>query len=135
MAEEEKPQDARRAADATTEVSASSHAPPPALGPDTDPAPAPPLAAESDPLGYKSMPPEPPRPVGAISSGAFEISRASFVDSLEMGGSIPPADLPPSAVIADAMGRSKKGLSLGAIVGIAVGVLVVATGLSLLLFR
>ena len=104
--------------------------------PDTDPAPAPPpFATESDPLGYKSLPPEPPKPIGAISSGPFQLSRASFVDSLEMAGSRPPPDLPPNIAIADAMGRSKKGLSLGAIVGIAVGILLVASGLSLLLFR
>lgn len=132
MAEEEKRDEPE--AEATTEVAASSHAPPPAPEPDTDPAPAPPTM-ESDPLGYKSLPPEPPRVVGAISSAPFEVSRASFVDSLELSGSMPPPDLAPGAAIDAAMGRSKKGLSLGAIVGIAVGILVVATGLSLLLFR
>jgi hypothetical protein len=90
-----------------------------------------PKLPESDPLMYKSFPPAEPKPVGAISSGAFEISRASFSESPQSL----PEDLPPSTVIANAMGRDKTGLSLGAMVGIAVGVLVVAIGLSLLLFR
>lgn len=72
-----------------------------------------------------------PKAVGAISSGPFEISRASFSDNLSASGE----DLPPSTVIANAMGRGNKGLPLRTIVGITAGVLVVSVGLALLLFR
>jgi hypothetical protein len=98
-----------------------------------EPAPArttsatpPPL--DSDPFAITGLDDPPPKPVGAISSGAFEISRASFAPRA-------PEDLPPSAVIASAIGTGKPSLSLGAIAGIGLGVLVVAIGLALLLFR
>ncbi len=85
--------------------------------------------AESDPLGLNSMAPPPPKQTGAISSGAFEISPASFRPPAV------PSDLPPSTVIANAMGRNKVGLSLGAIAGIGAGLVALLILLSLLLFR
>jgi hypothetical protein len=83
---------------------------------------------ESDPFAITGLDDPPPKPIGAISSGAFEISRASF-------SQVPSEDLPPSTVISNAMGRTKPGLSLGAIAGIGIGVVVVASLLALLLFR
>lgn len=82
---------------------------------------------DSDPFAITGLDDPPGKVPGAISSGAFEISRESF--------SQPPADPPPSTVIANAMGRGKPPLSLGAIAGIGAGVLVVAIILALLLFR
>lgn len=82
---------------------------------------------ESDPFAITGLD-DPPKQTSAISSGPFEISRASF-------SQVPAEDLPPSTVIANAMGRGKPALSLGAIAGIGAGVLVVAIGLALLLFR
>ena len=100
---------------------------PPPLEEPAPPAEAVPVAPDSsDPLGMGLF--DAPKP-GAISSGPFEIS--SFSDNLAAGGE----DLPPSTVIANAMGRGNKGLPLRTIVGITVGVLVVSVGLALLLFR
>jgi hypothetical protein len=99
------------------------------------------LGSESDPLMYKSFPPEEPGRATADSMSEFEISPASFRPELPMAdaSSVSPTsngeDLPPSTVIANAMGRNQAGLSLSAIVGIGAGVLVVAIGLALLLFR
>lgn len=102
---------------------------------DPDPEPAPvrttsatPPPLESDPFAITGLDDPPAKVPGAISSGAFEISRASFSPQA-------PEDLPPSTVIANAMGRGKPPLSLGAIAGIGAGVLIVAIGLALLLFR
>ena len=89
-----------------------------------------PAAPESsDPLGMGLF--DGPKSTGAISSGPFEISRESFSHNLSASGE----DLPPSTVIANAMGRNNKGLPLRTIVGITAGVLVVSVGLALLLFR
>ena len=105
----------------------------PVAPPSEEPAPvrttsARPPPLESDPFAITGLDDPPAKVPGAISSGAFEISRASF-------SQVPAEDLPPSTVIANAMGRGKPGLSLGAIASIGVGVLVVAIGLALLLFR
>lgn len=94
--------------------------------PVTTSATPPPL--ESDPFAITGLDSHPPKQTSAISSGPFEISRASFAPA-------PQDDLPPSTMIANAMGRAKPGLSLGAIAGIGAAILVVAVGLSLLLFR
>ena len=98
-----------------------------------EPAPArttsatpPPL--DSDPFAITGLDDPPPKSPGAISSGAFEISRASFAPRA-------PEDMPPREVIGNAMARGKPPLSLSAIAGIGIGVLVVAIALALLLFR
>jgi len=109
--------------------------PPPEAPPEPEEPPPvsaiPPAPESSDPLGMGLFDAPKSTSTGAISSGPFEISRASFSDDLGVSGE----DLPPSTVIANAMGRNNKGLPLRAIVGITVGVLVVSVGLALLLFR
>jgi hypothetical protein len=90
--------------------------------------------------GWRSSP---TKQTTAIESGEIEISPASFAapSSASPGSSnaasLPPASLdpPPSAIIANAMGRGKQRLSLGAIVGIGGAIFVVLVGLALLLFR
>ena len=107
----------------------------PETGPEA-PAPEPPVRMtsatppplESDPFAITGLDDPPAKVPGAISSGAFEISRASFSEA-------PSDDGPRGGVIPNAMGRGAPGLSLGAIAGIGIGVVVVATGLALLLFR
>jgi hypothetical protein len=79
----------------------------------------------------------------AIESGEIEISPASFAapssasPSSSGATSLPPASLdpPPSTIIANAMGRGKQRLSLGAIVGIGGAIFLLVVGLALLLFR
>lgn len=103
---------------------------------DDAPASSAPAPTESDPFGLgplssgpkQDAEPDEANAVGAISSGPFQLSRASFAEILT-------DDLPPSTGIASAMGQGDKGLPLRTIVGITAGVLVVAIGLSLLLFR
>ena len=66
------------------------------------------------------------RQTSAISSGPFEISRASFSS---------PPEGPPQAVLSNAMERGKPLVPLSRIVGIGCGIFVVLVGLALLLFR
>jgi hypothetical protein len=83
----------------------------------------------------------PPKQTDAIESGEFDLSPASFSPSSgptsSPATSSPPASLdpPPSTIIANALGRGKQKLSIGAIVGIFCAIFVVLVGLTLLLFR
>lgn len=125
--------DEEEKAEAAPEAPATDPDPVPPSYDDPEPAPvrttsATPPPLESDPFAITGLDDPPGKVPGAISSSPFEISRASFSPQ-------PAEDLPPSTVIANAMGRGKPPLSLGAIAGIGAGVLVVAILLALLLFR
>jgi hypothetical protein len=85
-------------------------------------------SAAKDPTKSNQPPPREPIP-SAISSGPFEIDRASFSDPLPS-----PRSIPPLAPADYALARGRSGMPLTTIVAIGCGIFVVAVALVVLLF-